>query len=46
MKNIRNMLQHILNPLHVYCRLAPLVGRECAKKVSLRWEYIYTLILG
>ncbi len=38
-------LQHMLNPLHVYCRLAPILGKEKAIAFSRRYESIYAKVL-
>lgn len=31
-------LQHHLNVLHIYCRLAPLLGRRLARNIAATWE--------
>lgn len=39
MKNLRDMLQHHLNPLHVYCRLRSIgMNGPMARKVSNCYE--------
>ncbi len=37
-KELRNVLHHHLNSLHVYCRLVRFMPREMATKVSVYWE--------
>ena len=39
---IRARLHHLLNPLHVYCRLRSLgVGRELALRLAELWEKVF-----
>ena len=38
-------LQHILNPLHVYCRLTPILGRQNAMAFVRKYELLYTKVL-
>lgn len=42
---MRLALQHRLNPLHVYCRLAPIIGRPRARAFSSGYEVLYKKIL-
>jgi len=44
MLRLRLSLQHILNPLHIYCRLAPVLGRTKALTFSRKYEVLYTVI--
>jgi len=39
MKTFRHMCQHVLNPLHVFCRLRSLgMSRQVARNVSRAYE--------
>ncbi len=38
MHAIRNFLQHIFSPLHVYCRLMDL---KCSEGTANRWAFRY-----
>ncbi len=38
-------MQHLLNPLHVYCRLTPILGRQNAMAFVRQYELLYTKIL-
>ncbi|WP_243310724.1 hypothetical protein [Fundidesulfovibrio agrisoli] len=41
---LRNYLQHILNPAHVYCRLRDLgLGRVKARRMTRVYARIYSL---
>lgn len=44
--NLRNLLQHRLNPLHIYSRLVDWgMGKEKAKRRCAAYERIYRLFL-
>ncbi len=45
MFKLKISLQHILNPLHVYCRLAPLLGRSKTMALVRRYEGFYKRVL-
>ncbi len=38
MFRLKITLQHILNPLHVYCRLSPVLGRRRAMAIAHFYE--------
>ncbi len=38
-------LQHSLNPLHIYCRLVPLLGRKMAMAFIQGYEPLYARVL-
>ncbi|WP_243438408.1 hypothetical protein [Fundidesulfovibrio soli] len=41
---LRNYLQHILNPAHIYCRLRDLgLGRGNARRMTRVYARIYSL---
>lgn len=42
---LKAALQHKLNPLHVYCRLIPIVGEPRAKAFICRYEGLYKRML-
>ena len=42
---LKMALQHRLNPLHVYCRLAPIVGRPKAMSFAHKYEQYFRKIL-
>jgi hypothetical protein len=42
---LRMALEHRLNPLHVYCRLVPVIGGTKAMVVAHRYEHIYRKVL-
>ena len=37
---IKSWFQHHANPGHIYCRLANIVGRKVARKITIRYETI------
>ncbi len=39
MKEIRSVIQHKANALHIFCRLRPILGRRAARAVSIAWEH-------
>jgi hypothetical protein len=41
---ITDRIRHYLNPLHVYCRLRPIIGKHYARLLSLRYQTLYNLI--
>lgn len=45
MFRVKLSFQHSLNPLHVYCRLVPVIGKSRARAFSSRYETIYRRIL-
>ncbi|WP_169727903.1 hypothetical protein [Desulfovibrio inopinatus] len=47
MSRFRNRLQHVLNPLHMYCRLQGIgLKRTVAHRMCLVYErYVYRFIL-
>lgn len=45
MFRLKTALQHRLNPLHVYCRLIPIVGEPRAMAFVCRYEGFYKRIL-
>jgi len=44
MYTLKLSLQHRLNPLHIYCRLTPFLGRRKALAFSKRYEVLYAMI--
>ena len=38
---LKPAIQHRLNPLHIYCRLVPIVGRSKALAFASKYENIY-----
>jgi len=46
--NMKNTLQHHLNPLHVYCRLIECgLGRSIARRIVKMYEVrVYVYVLG
>lgn len=43
---MRDRIMHILNPLHVYCRMRKMhIPAGAARRTSLIWEWIYQRIL-
>jgi len=45
MFRVKLSMQHIFNPLHVYCRLCPILGRKKARAFTRRYETVYLKIL-
>lgn len=42
---MRPLLQHLLNPLHLYCRLRPVLGKRAARRVAAWAETILRPVL-
>lgn len=42
---LRLALQHRLNPLHIYCRLVPILGRPRARSFASMYEGFYRMVL-
>ena len=38
-------LQHRLNPLHIYCRLIPILGKQMAMAFCSKYELVYARVL-
>ncbi len=45
MLRMRIAFQHRLNPLHLYCRLVPVVGKYFAMALARRYEIFYRKVL-
>jgi len=37
---MKSWVQHRFNPIHLYCRLANLIGRRMAREVASRYEIV------
>ncbi len=46
MFRLKLTLQHKLNPLHVYCRLTPILGRQMAMACTRWYESLYARIFN
>jgi hypothetical protein len=46
MFRLKLQMQHIFNPLHVYCRLTPVLGRQRAMGFTRRYETLYASLLA
>ena len=41
----QDKIRHICNPLHIYCRIYKIVGKQCGKLVALTlYGYVYSKI--
>lgn len=40
-RKIKEYFQHRFNVLHVYSRLCPIVGRQKAKVLCIKWEHTF-----